>query len=140
MRKIDKIIIHCSATPKHKDFSAETIRDWHVKGNGWDDIGYHYVVRLDGSLEYGRPVQVPGAHCRGENKSSIGICYIGGMDEKMKEWEDTRTQEQKEKYLPLIACGELTTSVAVDESSHHNPYDTVLIAKKSSDEYILSGR
>ena len=77
MRKIDKIIIHCSATPKHKDFSAETIRDWHVKGNGWDDIGYHYVVRLDGSLEYGRPVQVPGAHCRGENKSSIGICDIG---------------------------------------------------------------
>ena len=71
MRKIDKIIIHCSATPKHKDFSAETIRDWHVKGNGWDDIGYHYVVRLDGSLEYGRPVQVPGAHCKGENKSSI---------------------------------------------------------------------
>ena len=50
------------------------------------------------------------------------------------------TKEQKEKYLPLIACGELTTSVAVDESSHHNPYDTVLIAKKNSDEYILSGK
>ena len=50
------------------------------------------------------------------------------------------TKEQKEKYLPLIANGELTTSVAVDESSHHNPYDTVLIAKKSSDEYILSGK
>ena len=102
MRKIDKIIIHCSATPKHKDFSAEKIRDWHVKGNGWDDIGYHYVVRLDGSLEYGRPVQVPGAHCRGENKSSIGICYIGGMDEKMKEWEDTRTEAQKDTVLQLL--------------------------------------
>ena len=102
MRKINKIIIHCSATPKHKDFSAETIRDWHVKGNGWDDIGYHYVVRLDGSLEYGRPVQVPGAHCRGENKSSIGICYIGGMDEKMEEWEDTRTQEQKDSLVDLL--------------------------------------
>lgn len=50
------------------------------------------------------------------------------------------TKEQKEKYLPLIASGELTTSVAVDESSHHNPYDTLLIAKKSSDEYILSGK
>ena len=50
------------------------------------------------------------------------------------------TKEQKEKYLPLIASGELTTSVAVDEFSHHNPYDTVLIAKKSSDEYILSGK
>lgn len=50
------------------------------------------------------------------------------------------TKEQKEKYLPLIASGELTTSVAVDESSHHNPYDTELIAKKNSDEYILSGK
>ena len=50
------------------------------------------------------------------------------------------TKEQKEKYLPLIASGELTTSIAVDESSHHNPYDTVLIAKKNSDEYILSGK
>ena len=50
------------------------------------------------------------------------------------------TKEQKEKYLPLIASGELTTSVAVDESSHHNPYDTELVAKKSSDEYILSGK
>ena len=50
------------------------------------------------------------------------------------------TKEQKEKYLPLIASGELTTSVAVDESSHHNPYDTVLIARKNSDEYILSGK
>ena len=50
------------------------------------------------------------------------------------------TKEQKEKYLPLIASGELTTSIAVDESSHHNPYDSELIAKKSSDEYVLSGK
>ena len=50
------------------------------------------------------------------------------------------TKEQKEKYLPLIASGELTTSIAVDESSHHNPYDSMLIAKKSSDEYVLSGK
>ena len=50
------------------------------------------------------------------------------------------TKEQKEKYLPLIANGKLTTSVAVDESSHHNPNDTLLIAKKSADEFILSGK
>tara|TARA_B100000212_G_scaffold265492_1_gene205039 strand:- start:4502 stop:5641 length:1140 start_codon:yes stop_codon:yes gene_type:complete len=50
------------------------------------------------------------------------------------------TNEQKEKYLPLIASGELTTSIAVDESSHHNPYDSELIAKKNSDEYVLSGK
>jgi len=73
MRNIDKIIIHCSATPIGVDFSAETIRDWHVKGNKWDDIGYHYIVRLNGSLEYGRPVGISGAHCKGHNKHSIGI-------------------------------------------------------------------
>ena len=77
MRSIDKIIIHCSATPPHKDFSAEDIRDWHVKGNKWSDIGYHYIVKLDGSMEYGRPIEVPGAHCKGHNQDSIGICYIG---------------------------------------------------------------
>ena len=56
MRAIEKIVIHCSATPRNKDFSAEDIRDWHVKGNGWSDIGYHYVIRLDGTIEYGRMV------------------------------------------------------------------------------------
>ena len=50
------------------------------------------------------------------------------------------TKEQKEKYLPLMTNGKLTTSVAVDESSHHNPNDTLLIAKKSADEFILSGK
>jgi len=102
MRNIDKIIIHCSATPIGVDFSAETIRDWHVKGNKWDDIGYHYIVRLNGSLEYGRPVGISGAHCKGHNKHSIGICYIGGMDKDMKEWEDTRTEKQSESLLSLL--------------------------------------
>ena len=63
MREIKEIIIHCSATPLGKDFSAEVIRDWHVKGNGWDDIGYHFIVRLDGTIEYGRMVDKQGAHC-----------------------------------------------------------------------------
>jgi len=102
MRDIDKIIIHCSATPKGKNFSAETIRKWHVEERGWSDIGYHYIVSIDGSLEYGRPVGLLGAHTRGHNRNSIGICYIGGMDVDMKEWEDTRTDEQKESIIDLI--------------------------------------
>tara|TARA_R100000935_G_scaffold29796_1_gene50119 strand:+ start:1398 stop:1811 length:414 start_codon:yes stop_codon:yes gene_type:complete len=102
MRKIDKIIIHCSATPIGRDFSAKVIREWHVKGNGWDDIGYHYIVRLNGDLEYGRPVEIAGAHCRGHNKNSIGICYIGGMDSDMKKWEDTRTESQSNSLLSLL--------------------------------------
>tara|TARA_R100000935_G_scaffold58266_1_gene94611 strand:- start:4400 stop:4813 length:414 start_codon:yes stop_codon:yes gene_type:complete len=113
MRKIDKIIIHCSATPVGKDFSAATIREWHVKGNKWDDIGYHYIVRMDGSLEYGRPIEIPGAHCRGHNKSSIGICYIGGMDRNMDEWEDTRTKKQSESLLSLLKVLKLLHGDAV---------------------------
>ena len=102
MRNIDKIIIHCSATPAGNDISAETIRDWHVKGNKWDDIGYHFIVRLDGSLEYGRMVDRPGAHCKGHNKYSIGICYVGGMDKDMKHPQDTRTAKQIASLLELL--------------------------------------
>jgi len=102
MRPIDKIIVHCSATPRNKDFSAEDIRDWHVKGNGWDDIGYHFVVRLDGSIEYGRMVDKYGAHVKGDNYDSIGICYVGGKSRDMSEWEDTRTEEQKDSLVLLL--------------------------------------
>jgi len=60
------------------DIGADTIREWHVHGNGWNDIGYHYVIRRDGTVERGRPVEVAGAHTKGENLTSIGICLIGG--------------------------------------------------------------
>ena len=102
MRAIEKLIIHCSATPRNKDFTAEDIRDWHVKGNGWSDIGYHYVIRLDGLIEFGRMIDRYGAHVKGHNLNSLGICYIGGMDKEMKEWEDTRTEEQKESLVLLL--------------------------------------
>ena len=92
MRAIEKLIIHCSATPRNKDFTAEDIRDWHVKGNGWSDIGYHFVIRLDGLIEFGRMVDRYGAHVKGHNLNSLGICYIGGMDKELEEWEDTRTK------------------------------------------------
>lgn len=76
-RNIEKIILHCSATPPGRDIGAEEIRAWH-KGRGWADIGYHYVIRRDGSLEPGREEQIIGAHTRGFNHGSIGICLVGG--------------------------------------------------------------
>lgn len=93
MRDIDKIILHCSATPEGRNVSVETIREWH-KARGWSDIGYHYVVMLDGTIEEGRPLERQGAHVRGHNKGSIGICYIGGLDSDMKA-KDTRTDAQR---------------------------------------------
>ena len=77
MTRIDHIAIHCSATPAGRDFGAADIRRWH-RERGWRDIGYHYVIRLDGSVEKGRPDDQPGAHERKLNRNSIAICLIGG--------------------------------------------------------------
>jgi len=82
MRKIKGIIIHCSATKPSMDIGVDEITDWHVKGNGWSDIGYHYVIRRDGSLEIGRDIEKDGAHCKGHNKNTIGICLVGGVNDK----------------------------------------------------------
>lgn len=102
MRKINKLIVHCSATPEGRDVKTETIRDWHVKGNGWSDIGYHYVVELDGSVHAGRDESVAGAHCSGQNAYSIGVCYVGGVEADCETPKDTRTDAQKQALLDLL--------------------------------------
>lgn len=63
------------------DIGVDEIRRWHVDGNGWSDIGYHYVIRRSGELELGRPVAKMGAHAKGHNGDSIGICMVGGISE-----------------------------------------------------------
>ena len=98
---IEKIIIHCSATPEGIDLSAAKIDKWHRK-RGWLMIGYHYVIKLDGSIELGRPHDMQGAHTKGQNDNSLGVCYIGGMDRDMKDSKDTRTDNQKESLLLLL--------------------------------------
>ena len=101
MRDINKIILHCSATREGQDISTETIRGWHVNERGWSDIGYHYVVLLDGTVDKARPVERQGAHVRGKNKGSIGVCYIGGCDANMNP-KDTRNEAQKKSLEELI--------------------------------------
>lgn len=101
MRHIDKIIIHCAATPEGRDVKAETIKSWHVKGRGFSDIGYHYVIELDGTIKEGRPLHKSGAHTIGQNSNSIGICYVGGLA-KDKTPKDTRTPEQQTAMVNLI--------------------------------------
>ena len=94
MRKINLIIVHCSATPEGKDFTVDDITRWH-KARGFKTIGYHYVIYRDGSIHKGRPVSEEGAHCVGHNKNSIGVCYIGGLAADGKTPKDTRTDSQK---------------------------------------------
>ena len=102
-RMINKIIVHCSATPEGKDYTVDDIRRWH-KQQGWSDIGYHYVVYRNGDVVNGRDVDIQGAHCadNGGNVNSIGICYIGGCARDGKTPKDTRTDAQKLALLNLL--------------------------------------
>lgn len=100
-REIREIIIHCSATPEGRDVDAAEIRRWHVRDRGFADIGYHFVVRLDGRVEPGRRLDAAGAHCKGHNAHSIGVCYVGGLNLNFKPC-DTRTPAQRGALKGLI--------------------------------------
>lgn len=100
-RTIKELIVHCSATPEGKDYSIDTIRQWHLQ-RGFSDIGYHYVIYRDGSVHIGRDESIIGAHCTGHNTNSIGVCYIGGCASDGKTPKDTRTTEQKQSLVKLL--------------------------------------
>ena len=130
MRKINKIIIHCTATPEQREVSVETIRKWHLQ-RGFNDIGYHYVIDLQGGVHIGRPIEKIGAHCSGQNRGSIGICYVGGMSKDMKKAKDTRTQAQKDSLIKLMH--ELIYKYNKDMTIHgHNEY-----ANKACPSFIV---
>ena len=87
------IVVHSSATPTRMDIGADEIRRWH-KDRGWRDIGYHFVITRDASIQHGRDRDDIGAHALGRNHESIGICLVGGVadDGKTPEFNFTRGQ------------------------------------------------
>ena len=99
-RRINEIIVHCTATPDGRDYTVADIRQMH-KAQGWVDIGYHYLIYRDGSIHEGRNVDLVGAHCQGHNAQSIGVCYVGGVARDGKTPKDTRTQAQKDALIHL---------------------------------------
>lgn len=110
MRYINDIILHCTDTPAGREVTKVELDSWH-RQRGFQGCGYHYIVHLDGSIERGRPISQPGAHCIGHNAHSIGVVYVGGRDEK-GDFADTRTPAQKSalkklvwKLLVLYRCG-----------------------------------
>ncbi len=111
MRTVTLIIIHCSAVRSNQLSSAKDITQWH-KARGWRTIGYHYVVRRDGTVENGRPIEQIGAHCVNHNRYSIGICYEGGLD-AIGNPKDTRTDAQKTAIRQLIMRLKKTYPLAV---------------------------
>ena len=100
MRTIFEIIIHCTATKPLAHINVNDVRRWHQQ-RGFNDIGYHYLVLVDGTVETGRPLSAIGAHCKGHNAHSIGICYVGGLNDKGKP-ADTRTPAQREAMRSLL--------------------------------------
>tara|TARA_R100000951_G_C2610243_1_gene171011 strand:- start:678 stop:1085 length:408 start_codon:yes stop_codon:yes gene_type:complete len=102
MRNINKIIVHCTATPEEREVTTSDLYKWHVEERGWSDIGYHYFIDICGEIHSCRPIETKGAHCKGHNHDSIGVCYAGGYDKNLKP-KDTRTDEQKES-LEILLC------------------------------------
>lgn len=100
IKDVNLIVIHCSATREGQDFDIDDIDSWHRK-RGWNGCGYHFVIKLDGTIQKGRDLDVMGAHVSGHNQNSWGISYIGGCD-KDGNPKDTRTPAQNHSLKQLI--------------------------------------
>lgn len=118
MRQIDEIIIHCTATEGGTSVPIQKIESWHL-AQGYDSIGYHYVIQPNGTIQVGRRISKPGAHCKGHNAHSIGIAYVGGMNDGKP--QDTRTIAQIESIQILISLL-LTMYPDIKKITGHNEY------------------
>lgn len=101
-RATNWIVLHCSATRAVQDIGAADIRKWH-KAQGWKDIGYHYVIRRNGKIETGRAANVAGSHVKGHNHDSVGICLVGGLNNKTFAPENNFTPAQWASLKTLVA-------------------------------------
>lgn len=118
MRKIDAIVMHCTATPGRLDIGVDEIDEWH-KSFGWDGVGYHFVVRRDGKVEEGRPIWKAGAHVRGFNAHSIGVVLVGGVAEDGKTPEDNFTEAQIMSASMLVRTIMAQHDITVDRVLGH---------------------
>lgn len=116
--RINKVILHCTATKEGQDFKAKDIDNWH-KAKGWKGIGYHFVIDIDGTVEAGRNEDEQGAHCSGHNNNSLGIVYVGGLDSH-GEAKDTRTPAQKSALLDLVFLLLEKYHLSIDDVYCHN--------------------
>ena len=99
--KTDTLAIHCSATPATMDIGVEKIKEWHVKENDWEDVGYHFIITRSGELQKARPEEYSGAHAPAVNFRSLAVCLIGGTDNN-QQWENNFTEAQFDSLKSLI--------------------------------------
>ena len=98
-RHIDLVVVHCTATKPSQNINIDDVRQWHVD-KGWSDVGYHYVIDRQGALQHGRPEASKGAHAKGYNALSIGVCLVGGVDEQgVPDANFTKAQYDTLKFL-----------------------------------------
>ncbi len=100
-RKITLIVVHCSGNRAGSKLRAADIDRYH-RSLGWSGCGYHYVIATDGTVEVGRPVERAGAHCKGHNRYSIGVCYVGGLADDGVTPMDTRNEAQRKSLRRLL--------------------------------------
>ena len=133
MRQITEIIVHSTATPKGMNATAQDIDRWH-RQKGYDCIGYHYVILRNGLIQQGRAVRIIGAHCKGHNVNTIGVAYVGGLNED-KQSADTRTGAQKIALNVLL--GDLVKQYpTIKKISGHRDYcNTACPSFDASAEY-----
>jgi hypothetical protein len=133
MKKIDEIIVHCADTGVNQSFSIDDVRRWHVEERGWSDVGYHYYIRLNGEIEKGRPVFKSGAHCKGRNQDTIGVCFEGGKLSDGSKWTGPLAAQlpafEKLRDSLFVVFGELKISGHYEYSSKSCPNFDVKILK-----------
>ncbi len=91
-REVNKIILHCSDTKTSQSFDISDIDLWHRK-RGWDCVGYHYYIKLDGTLQPGRDLNKKGSHCYSQNSKSVGICFEGGLNPDGSKWDEPLNEQ-----------------------------------------------
>lgn len=101
MRSINRIVVHYTATPHDRELTVKEIDQWH-RSRGFNKIAYHYVIYLDGSVHSGRKEAEVGAHVRGYNQNSIGVCYVGGLKAGAKGGSNTMNEAQEAALVTLI--------------------------------------
>lgn len=122
MRPITEIIIHCTGTKPGNKTTLESVRAYHIEHNGWKDIGYHYLITLDGEVHQGRAIDQVGAHCAGHNTGTIGVCYVGGLATDGSP-RDTRNLAQKAALCDLVRALKICFPT-IRKVSGHNEYSS----------------
>ena len=121
-KKTEMIVVHCAATKPSMDIGYKEIRKWHVEDNGWDDVGYHYIIKRDGTVEVARAEAFQGAHAPAVNSKSIAICLVGGMAED-GDAENNFTLEQFLSLKDLIKKIKMTNPNIVEIVGHCDVQD-----------------